>query len=41
MGGFIDSHLYPRLTTNYFAIPIERRTETRNKARAILGIAAK
>jgi FkbM family methyltransferase len=34
--GFIESHLYPRRTTNYFAVPIERRTEFRDRARGIL-----
>ncbi len=24
--GFLESHLYPRRTTNYFAVPVERRT---------------
>jgi FkbM family methyltransferase len=38
--GFIESHLYPRRTTNYFAIPLERRTEVRDRARKLLGIAA-
>jgi FkbM family methyltransferase len=36
--GFVESHLYPRRTTNYFAIPLERRIELRDRARAILGI---
>jgi FkbM family methyltransferase len=36
--GFIESHLYPRRTTNYFAIPRERRTEIRDRARELLGI---
>lgn len=36
--GFIDSHDYPRRTTNYFAIPVERRDEIRERARRILGI---
>lgn len=35
---FIESHYYPRLTTNYFGIPVERRTEIRDKARTILKI---
>lgn len=35
---FIDCHTYPRQTTNYFAIPNERRTEIRDKARRILRI---
>jgi FkbM family methyltransferase len=34
--GFIESHLYPRRTSNYFAIPTERRLEFRDKARSIL-----
>ena len=34
--GFIESHLYPRRTTNYFAIPIERRAEIRDRARTVL-----
>ena len=38
--GFIESHTYPRRTTNYFAIPAERRVEIRDRARALLGIAA-
>lgn len=36
--GFIESHLYPRRTTNYFAIPDERRTEIRDRARYVLKI---
>jgi len=36
--GFIESHLYPRRTTNYFAIPQERRTEIRDRVRKLLGI---
>lgn len=36
--GFIESHLYPRRTTNYFAIPQERRIEIRDRARELLGI---
>lgn len=39
--GFVESHLYPPRTTNYFAIPIERRVEIRNKARRILKVAQK
>ena len=38
--GFVDSHTYPRRTTNYIAIPVERRTEIRDRARKLLGIAA-
>jgi FkbM family methyltransferase len=36
--GFVESHLYPRRTTNYFAIPRERRIEFRDRARQILRI---
>ncbi len=35
---FNDAHLYPRRTTNYFAVPRERREEIRDRARAVLGI---
>jgi FkbM family methyltransferase len=38
--GFIEAHLYPRRTTNYFAIPKERRIEIRDRARSVLQIAA-
>jgi hypothetical protein len=38
--GFIDSHQYPRRTTNYFAVPKERRTECRDRARDVLGLPA-
>lgn len=34
---FMDSHIYPRYTTNYFAIPFERRIEVRDRARKIVG----
>jgi FkbM family methyltransferase len=36
--GFIEGHLYPRRTTNYFAIPRERRIELRDRARDLLGV---
>ena len=36
--GFLESHLYPRRTTNYFAIPMERRVEIRDRGRNILNI---
>lgn len=36
LDGFIESHLYPMRTTNYFAIPHERRTEARDRARNII-----
>lgn len=35
--GFLESHLYPRRTTNYFAVPCERRVEVRDRARVVLG----
>ena len=38
--GFIDSHAYPRRTTNYFAVPKERRFAIREHARAILNRSA-
>lgn len=33
---FIESHLFPRRTTNYFAVPKERRGKIRDRARQIL-----
>lgn len=36
--GFLDSHRYPRRTTNYFAVPKERQAEIRNAARRILNL---
>lgn len=38
LSGFIESHRYPFRTTNYFAVPIERRRECRERACGILGI---
>lgn len=35
---FLDSHLYPRPTSNYIAIARERRLEVRAAARAVLGL---
>jgi FkbM family methyltransferase len=35
--GFVEAHLYPRRTTNYFAISRDRRDEIRLRARNILG----
>lgn len=35
---FIDSHSYPRFTTNYFAVPFEKRLVYRDRARKILAI---
>lgn len=36
--GYIESHLYPRRTTNYFALPIERLAEYRHRARRIMSV---
>ena len=36
--GFLESHLYPRRATNYFAVAEERRLEIRDRARVLLGI---
>jgi FkbM family methyltransferase len=41
MDGFVESHTYPCRTTNYFAIPRDRRLEVRDRARALLGIVVK
>ena len=38
--GYVESHLYPRRTTNYFAVPIERQSEYRDRARRILSVSA-
>ena len=38
LDAFNDGHLYPRRTTNYFAVPRERRDEVRDRARQVLGI---
>lgn len=38
--GFLESHLYPRRTTNYFAVHKNRRHEMRDKARRVLRIRA-
>ncbi|MDB5913970.1 MAG: methyltransferase, FkbM family, partial [Ramlibacter sp.] len=36
LDGFLDSHLHPRRTTNYFAVPLDRIQEVRAKTRQIL-----
>lgn len=36
--GFLESHRYPRRTTNYFAVPRERMEEYRARARRLLGV---
>ena len=38
LDGFLDSHHYPRRTTNYFAVPLENIEAIRSKARKILKI---
>jgi FkbM family methyltransferase len=38
LDAFIDGNLYPRRSTNYFAVPRERRIEIRDQARMVLGI---
>lgn len=37
LDGFLESHLYPRRSTNYFGIPRERRDEVRRCARQLQG----
>ncbi len=37
LDGFLESHLFPRRTTNYFAVPQERRDEIRRRARHLQG----
>jgi FkbM family methyltransferase len=38
LDGFLESHLYPRRSTNYFGIPRERRDEIRHRARKLQGL---
>ncbi len=38
--GFFEAHHYPARTLDYFAIPVERRIEFRDRAREALGIVA-
>jgi hypothetical protein len=35
LDAFLDSHEYPRRTTNYFALPVERVAEIRAQARTV------
>ena len=37
---FEDAHAYPQRTHNFFAVPVEKRSEVRTRARQILGIRA-
>lgn len=37
---FLDAQQYPFASHNYFAIPVERRIDVRDRARAILGVRA-
>jgi FkbM family methyltransferase len=39
--GFDEGHLYPRRTTNYFAVARERRIELRDRARLVLARGAR
>lgn len=36
--GFAEAHWYPRRTTNYFAVPSERREFVRDASRRVLGV---
>lgn len=36
LSGYLDSHEYPRRTTNYFAVPRERCDETRERVRSFI-----
>jgi FkbM family methyltransferase len=36
--GFLESHFWPRRTTNYFAVARERRLELRDRARVFVGV---
>jgi FkbM family methyltransferase len=38
LANFIDSHVHPRRSTNYFAVAKEKRSEIRVRARQILGL---
>ena len=38
LDGFVESHLHPRRSTNYFGIPRERRDEIRRRATTIQGL---
>ena len=35
---YIGAHVYPRLTTNFFAIPVGRREDIKDRARKIMGV---
>jgi FkbM family methyltransferase len=36
--GYLEAHFYPRRTTNYFAVPNERRIEYRDRARKLQSV---
>ena len=36
LGGFIDCHVYPRVSTNFFAVPLERGEEVKQSAYRLL-----
>lgn len=38
LDAFLHAHLYPRLTTNYFAVAAERRAAVRSRARQVLNL---
>jgi FkbM family methyltransferase len=40
LDGFVESHLYPRRTTNYFAVAREKRTLMRDLARSLMRLEA-
>jgi FkbM family methyltransferase len=39
LDSFVEAHDFPRRTTNYFAIPLEKVTTVRESARGIVGVA--
>ncbi len=41
LSAFLDAHAYPQRTHNFFAVPSEKRSEVRDRARQILGIRAR
>ena len=40
LSAFEDAHAYPQRAHNFFAVPIEKRSQVRDKARQILGVRA-
>ena len=37
ISAFLDAHAYPQRALNFFAVPVEKRTAVRDRARQILG----